>query len=174
MALPLKDARWSQLRSSYGGIGDVVSWLAEAYGEKGLPEGRLGDIINEVQHQGGTSTAMYAVATHFIELAGAATPKDALTLLTHAGLIYSSSAGAGAVQCPEFLREEFVASAPLGAKMLAPLLPLATDFDSYKYAVAGLAGFIGLHRFADFLDGLDYYEGEFYHLWIDGVFPARE
>lgn len=151
-----------------------MSWLTEAYGEKGLSEERLGDLINEVQHQGGTSTAMYAVATHLIDLASVATPLDALGLLTQAGLIHASAARPSAVQCPEFLRQEFVAAAPLGAKMLAPLLPLATDFDSYKWAVAGLAGFIGQHRFAEFLDGLDYYEGKFHHLWIDGAFPSEE
>ncbi|HZR35318.1 MAG TPA: hypothetical protein VFA75_08065 [Nevskia sp.] len=58
--------------------------------------------------------------------------------------------------------------------MLAPLLPQAADFDAYKYAVAGLAGFMGLHRFARFLDGLDDYEGEFHHVWIDGALPSPE
>src|SRR5687767_15214485 len=97
---------------------------------------------------GDTSTAMYAVATHLIELARCALPEDALILLTHAGVIYANSDGPGAVPCPAFLRDDFVASASEGAKMLSPLLPLATDFDAYKWAVAGLAGFIGHHRFA--------------------------
>lgn len=76
--------------------------------------------------------------------------------------------------CPPFLRENFVASASEGAKLLSPLLPLATDFDAYKWAVAGLAGFIGHHSFARFLDGLDLYEGQFHHLLLDEPFPKEE
>ena len=173
MALPLTDPRWSELRSSYDGTEDVVTWLTEAYEQGGLSSEQLGDLINEVQHQGDTSTAMYAVATHLIELARRASPEDALTLLTHAGVIYANSDSPGAVPCPAFLREDFIASASDGAKMLSPLLPLATDFDAYKWAVAGLAGFIGHRSFARFLDGLDYYEGKFYHQLIDGPFPSE-
>ncbi len=174
MPLPLTDPRWSELRSSYGGTEDVIAWLTEAYDEGGLSGERLGDLMNEVQHQGGTSTAMYAVATHLIELARSASPEDALTLLTHAGVIHANSRGPGAVPCPAFLRDEFTAAASQGAKLLAPLLPLATEFDAYKWAVAGLAGFIGQHNFARFLDGLDYYEGKFHHIWIGGPFPSQE
>ncbi|HTE91647.1 MAG TPA: hypothetical protein VK639_22045 [Terriglobales bacterium] len=150
-----------------------ASWLIEAYAQGGLSSDRVGDLINEVQHQGDTSTAMYAVATHLIELARRASPKDALTLLTHAGVIYANSEGPRAVPCPAFLREDFIASTSDGAKMLSPLLPLATDFDSYKWAVAGLAGFIGHRSFARFLDGLEFYEGKFYHQLIDGPFPSE-
>ncbi len=46
--------------------------------------------------------------------------------------------------------------------MLAPLIPLARDFDTFKWAVAGLAGFMGHRSFARFLDGLDLYEGQFH------------
>src|SRR5438094_5822288 len=158
MPLSLTDPRWSELRSSYDGTEDVVNWLTEAYDEGGLSSERLGDLINEVQHQGGTSTAMYAVATHLIELARRVSPADALTLLTHAGIIYANSYRPGAVLCPPFLREEFATAASEGAEMLSPLLSLAADFDAYKWAVAGLAGFIRQHGFARFLDGLDYYE----------------
>jgi hypothetical protein len=173
MPLALTDPRWSELRSSYDGTEDVVAWLTEAY-ERGLCSERLGDLINEVQHQGGTSTAMYAVAAHLLALARRASPDQALTLLTHAGIIYADSDTPGAVPCPEFLREEFIASASEGAKMLSPLLPLATDFDAYKWAVAGLAGFIGHHGFARFLDGLDLYDGKFYHMLIGGPFPLDD
>jgi hypothetical protein len=58
--------------------------------------------------------------------------------------------------------------------MLASLLPIATDFDGYKWAVAGLAGFMGHHSFARFLDGLDHYEGRFYHALLDGPFPSDD
>lgn len=173
MPLSLTDPRWSELRSAYGSTEDVVALLTEAEQEGGLSSERLGDLINEVQHQGDTSTAMYAVATHLIALARRATPEEALALLTHAGVIYANSARPGAVPCPAFLREEFGASASEGAKQLAPLLPLATNFDAYKWAVAGLAGFLGQHEFAHFLDGLDFYEGRFHHMLLGGPFPAE-
>ena len=174
MPLPLTDPRWSELRSSYDGTEDVITWLTEAYEQGGLSRERLSDIINEVRHQGDTSTAMYAVATHLIDLARRASPGDALTLLTHAGVIYANSESPGAVSCPAFLREDFTASAPEGAKMLSPLLPLATDFAAYKWAVAGLAGLIGHRSFARFLDGLDLYEGQFHHALLDKPFPKEE
>jgi len=174
MPLPLTDPRWSELRSSYDGTEDVVAWLTEAYEEGGLSSERLGDLINEVQHQGGTSTAMYALATHLIELARRASPEEALMLLSHAGVIYADSGRSDAVACPGFLREEFIAAAAEGAKLLAPLLPVATELDAYKWAVTGLAGFMGHDQFARFLDGLDYYEGRFHHLWIGGPFPSQD
>ncbi len=174
MPLPLTDPRWSDVHGSYNGSGNVVAWLKDAYEQGGLSEERLGDLLNEVQHQGGTSTAMYAVATHLIALAHRASPADALALLTHAGLIYASSTGPGAVPCPTFLREDLAALATAGAKMLAPLLPQAADFDAYKWAVAGLAGFLGHHRFARFLDGLDDYDGQFHHDLLDEPFPSEE
>lgn len=173
MPLSLTDPRWSELRSSYGDTKDVVAWLTEAQQNGGLSSGRLGDLINEVQHQGDTCTAMYAVAVHLIDLARRATPEEALTLLTHAGVIYADSDKPGAVSCPAFLQEEFTASASDGGKLLAPLLLLATDFDTYKWAVAGLAGFIGQHSFARFLDGLDLYEGRFHHVFLDEPFPPQ-
>src|SRR5215468_10633106 len=122
MPLPLTDPRWSELRSSYDGIEDVVAWLTEAYQQGGFSDGRLGDLINEVQHQGGTSTAMYAVAPHLIALARRAKPEEALPLLIHAGIIYANSEGSCIVPCPEFLFHEFVAAAQSGAELLAPLI----------------------------------------------------
>jgi hypothetical protein len=116
---------------------------------------------------------MYAVATHLIELARRASPTEGLALLTHAGIIYANSEAPGAVPCPAFLHEDFIASAIEGAKMLSSLLPLATKFDAYKSAVAGLAGFVGHRSFARFLDGLDFHEGQFYHQLIEGPFPPE-
>jgi len=173
MPLALNDPRWGELQSSYGGTSDVVAWLAEAYQSGGLSSDRLGDLVNEVQHQGDTSTAMYAVATHLIELASHALAEDALDLLTHAGVIYANSDRPGAVLCPAFLRDEFTASAPAAAELLAKLLPSATDFDSFKWAVAGLAGFMGHHSFGRFLDGLDLYEGKFHHVMLPEPFPPE-
>jgi len=173
MPLPLTDPRWSELHSSYNGTEDVVAWLTEAYEQGGISHERLGDLINEVQHQGGTSSAMYAVAIHLVELARRASPQHALTLLTHAGIIHACSDGPCSTPCPAFLREDFVSSASDGAKMLSPLLPLAIDFDAYKWAVAGLAGFLGHRSFARFLDGLDFFEGKFHHQLIGGPFPSE-
>ena len=174
MPLALIDPRWNELQGSYGDTTDVVAWLAEAQQEAGLSDKRLGDLINEVQHQGGTSTAMYAVAPHLIHFARRATPNAALTLLTHAGLIYADSDRPGAIACPPFLQEEFTALAHEGAVMLANLLPRAADFDTFKWAVAGLAGFMGHRSFGRFLDGLDYYEGQFHHVLIGGPFPPED
>lgn len=173
MPLSLTDPRWSELRSSYGDTENIVAWLTEAQQAGGLSGARLGDLINEVQHQGDTSTAMYAVAVHLIELARQSSPEDALTLLTQAGVMYANAYRPGAVSCPAFLQGEFTASAANGAQLLAPLLPLATDFAAYKWAVAGLAGFIGQHRFARFLDGLDFFEGRFCHTGLPEPFPPE-
>jgi hypothetical protein len=172
MPLALTDPRWSELQSSYGDTADVVVWLTEAQ-DHGLSDERLGDLINEVRHQGDTSTAMYAVVPHLIALARRSAPAAALALLTHAGLMHADADRPDAVPCPAFLQGEFTGSAPEAAKMLAALLPLAKDFDAYKWAVAGLAGFMGHHNFARFLDGLDFYEGQFYHAWLDGAFPKE-
>src|SRR5262245_32163094 len=110
MPLALTDPRWIDLHTSYGEASDVVAWLSEAQHE-GLPKDRLGDLINEVTHQGGTSTAMYAVAPHLVALARRAKPEDALPILTHAGIIYANAEGSCVVPCPEFLFHEFVATA---------------------------------------------------------------
>jgi hypothetical protein len=173
MPLSLTDPRWIELQSSYGDSEDVVAWLTEAQQQGGLSSERLGDVINEVQHQGGTSTAMYAVAPHLISLAATAAPTEALTLLTHAGLVYASSDKPGAVPCPAFLKDEFETSAKIGAKKLSEVITLAQDFDSYKWAVAGLAGFMGQHSFARFLDGLNLYQGQFHHALLDEPFPPE-
>jgi hypothetical protein len=173
MPLPLNDPRWGELRSSYGDTADVVAWLAEAEQEGSLSDERLGDIINEVQHQGGTSTAMYAVAIQLISLARRAAPERALPLLIRAGMIHANSDRPGAVPCPIFLQDEFNASPPDGARMLAQLLPLAVDFETFKYAIAGLAGFMGHHSFGRFLDGLDLYQRKFYHVLLEVPFPPE-
>ena len=173
MPLPLDDPKWNELRSSYGDTTDVVAWLNEAYANGGLSSERLGDLINEVQHQGDTSTAMYAVASHLVSLAQQAPPEAALTLLTHAGLIYAASDRPGGTNCQKFLQKEFADSAVPAAQMLAELLPLAMDFEMFKWAVAGLAGFIGHRSFARFLDGLELYQGQFHHALLSAPFPPE-
>ena len=171
MPLPLDDPRWKKLKGSYGSTEDIVAWLDEAYRQGSLSDEHLGNLINEIQHQGSTSTAMYAVAPHLVALARRATPETALALLTHAGIIHAASDQRGAARCPAFLNEEFTASARDGTQMLVRLLPLAVEFATFKWAVAGLAGFMGHHSFARFLDGLDLYKGQFHHPLLDEPFP---
>jgi hypothetical protein len=57
--------------------------------------------------------------------------------------------------------------------MLAGLLPRAVDFEAFKWAVAGLAGFMGHHKFARFLDGLDLYQEQFHHTLLSAPFPPE-
>ena len=78
---------------------DVVSWLATAY-LSGMNDELLGDIINDVQHQGDTSEAMYAVAPHLLALSQKSSGKMALLMLIHAGLISASSQSQIAVVQP--------------------------------------------------------------------------
>jgi hypothetical protein len=170
MPLALSDPRWSDLRTSYGETGDIVAWLTEAQ-EQGLSEDRLGELINEVTHQGGTSTAMYAVAPHLVALARRAKPELALPILTHAGTLYAAAEGSCVVPCPEFLFHEFAATAQAGAELLAPLIAKSADFEAFKWAVAAMAGFMGHSKFARFLEGLDLYQGDFHHVLLDEPFP---
>jgi hypothetical protein len=116
---------------------------------------------------------MYAVAIHLIALARLVSPEESLDLLTHAGMIYANSDRPGAVPCPGFVQEEFTASASDGASLLTEVLPLAAEFDAFKWAVAGLAGFMGQHAFARFLDGLDLHEGRFHHMLLEEPFPPE-
>ena len=173
MPLPLSDPRWNQLLGSYGDTEDIVSWLSDAYEQGGFADDRLGDLINEIQHQDGTSTAMYAVAPHLIVLARQAPPEEAFDLLIHAGFIYASSRFSKAVKCPEFLKAEFEGSSTDGLEMLGSLIGLARSFDSFKYAVLAMAGLLGHHEFARFIDGLEYFDGRFHHMLLDGPFPPE-
>ncbi len=141
---------------------DVVAWLKEAY-TFGITEELIGDLINEVQHQGATSSAMYPVALHLICLSQSSPPHVALSLLSHSGVIYADARDPEAVPCPEFLEDEFEIHAAIAARLLAPLLPVAEDFDGFKYGCAGLAGFSGHQEFGRFLVGLDFFDGKFFH-----------
>jgi len=67
--IPLDDARWDDLKTAYHRhCGELLEWLHVAYNGN-LTNDLLGDVINEIQHQGDTSTSMYAVAPHLLELA---------------------------------------------------------------------------------------------------------
>jgi hypothetical protein len=173
MPLALTDPRWNELDASYGGTADVVAWLTEAYGQ-GLSDARLGDLINEIQHQGDTTTAMYAVAPHLVQLANGLPAKRKLTLLIHAGMIYAESTSPRAVPCPPFLKEEFDSTAPQGVNALAPLLTQASDFDEFKWGVAALSGFLGHHNFGRLVSGIDFYKGRFHLACLDEPLPEEE
>ena len=167
MTLSLTDSRWSELPGSYGRSTDVVKWLAEAKEAGSISDERLGDLVNEVAHQGDGSLALYAVVPYFVEFAKNADTKEAVALLTHAGLLCADADRAKTRPCPEFLASEYRQAAIEGARLLAPLLPEANDFDGFKYAVAATAGFLGNWEFARFLDTLEFYENQFHHPWFE-------
>jgi hypothetical protein len=173
MPLDLDDPRWNDLEGSYGDTAKVVSWLREIYETRSPTDDLIGNLVNEVQHQGSTSTAMYAVAVHFIAMARDAPPETALDLLVHAGLVYADSGGPDAAACPSFIRSEFDLSAAEGKRMLSALLPTISDFDTFKYAVAALAGFAGYHAFGRLLVGFEFYEGRFHHDALSEPFPEE-
>lgn len=173
MPLSLEDPRWNNLNGSYGGTGDVVTWLTQAYAN-GLNEERLGDLINEVQHQGDMTTAMYALAPHLVHLAGRLSGKLKISALSHAGMIYADSGAATTVACPDFLKEDFNSHALIGANALSPLLVLTCDFDEFKWAVASLAGFMGHHSFGRLLSGLDLHKGRYYLACLDEPLPEEK
>ena len=167
MPLPLGDTRWSELQASYGGTADVVAWLRQAYETRSPSAELIGNLINEVQHQGDTSTAMYAVAVHFVALARDASPACAVHLLTSAGMTYADSSRDDAAPCPAFLEHEFRSFAVEGARLLASHVATMSDFPTFKYAVAALAGFEGHHAFGRLIANLDYFEGRFHHPSLD-------
>lgn len=170
MTLCLDDSRWSTLTTAYGGgCDELLSWLRHAYAE-GMTDERLGDIINEVQHQGDTSEAMYAVAPHLLALAAAAAPKMARELAIHAGLIHCSSQTLNAIKCPEDLRTDFDRSAEIGRQRLIAILPSAQSFD-LKYDFAALAGFMGHGRFGLVVEGIEFFEDQFYQSAFEEPIP---
>ena len=171
MTLALDNSRWSTLTTAYGGgCDELLGWLRHAYAE-GMTDERLGDIINEVQHQGDTSEAMYAVAPHLLALADSAAPKMARELAIHAGLIHCSSQTLNAVGCPEDLRAEFDQSAETGRRRLMETLPSAQCFDDMKYDFAAIAGFMGQGRFGLVIEGIEFFEDQFYQSAFEEPIP---
>ena len=167
MVLSLTDPRWNELPGSYGKSDDVVKWLAEAEKAGGLSDDRLGDLVNEVAHQGDASLALYAVVPYFVEFAKDADTKEAIAFLTHAGLLCAKARRVRSPPCPEFIASEFHWAAGEGARLLAPLLVEAQGFDDFKYAVAALAGFLGQWEFARLLETLELHENQFHHPWFE-------
>lgn len=163
MPLDLDDPRWAELNGCYGGTTDVIRWLRELYEKDSPIDDVLGDLVNEVQHQGDTSTAMYAVAVHLVAMARDAMPEKSRTLLIQAGLTFVDSGAPTAVECPSFLRSEFDAAAVEGLRLLSALTSRPSDFDTFKYTLAALAGFAGHHAMGRLLARLAFHEGRFYH-----------
>ena len=171
MTLALDDSRWSTLTTAYGGgCDELLGWLRHAYAE-GMTDEHLGDIINEVQHQGDTSDSMYAVAPHLLTLADGAEPKMARHMLIHAGLIHCSSQTLNAIECPPDLRAGFERSAAIGRQSMMEILPSAQDFDDLKYDFAALAGFMGHGRFGLVIEGIEFFEDQFYQSAFEDPIP---
>jgi hypothetical protein len=173
MPLALDDPRWNALTTPYGLTGDDVrEWLRTAYAG-GMNSELLGNIINEVQHQGDTSQAMYAVAPHLLALAATSGDCMARDMVIHAGLIHASAQSPSAVPCPPGLENEFQTSAAVGLEKAISFLPVASEFDEFKYLVAAIAGFKGHGRFGRLIEGFDLFEGQFHHSSLDAPFPEE-
>lgn len=172
MPLDLKDARWAELPGSYGHSRDVVAWISEAVEAKSLSGDRLGDVINEVCHQGDASLALYAVVPHFVGLASLVKPSEVIDLLIHAGLLCASTGQAKAPACPAFLLADYKEASDKGAELLAPHISKVEEFETFKYSVAALAGFMGYTNFGRFLEPFELYNGEFHHPWFTRPRPA--
>ena len=167
MSLPLDDNCWLKLKTAYKlPATDVVEWLGTAY-RSGMTDELLGDIINDVQHQGDTSEAMYAVLPHLLTLSQTCVGELAAQMIIHAGLICASSQSQSAIPCPPDLESDFVAAKEVGRRMALTQLAHDHKFDTFKYLLAALAGFSGHGRFGRILEGFDLYENQFHHALLD-------
>ena len=167
MVLSLTDPRWNELPGSYGRADDIVKWLSEALEARGLSDNRLGDLINEVAHQGDASLALYAVVPYLVDLASKTEGAQRFDLLTSAGHLYAAAGKAASPSCPDFLQSDYQNAASIGARLLAPLLPNAKSFDDFKYGVAAMAGLVGHLAFARQLELFDLYEGQIHHAYFE-------
>ena len=167
MPLSLNDNRWQTLTTAYKmPATDVVEWLGTAY-RTGMTDELLGDIINDVQHQGHTSEAMYPTSSHLLALAEDRDGNLALQMIIQAGLTCASSQSKTAVPCPPDLESEFANTKEIGRRMALSQLAHDHDFDNFKYLLAALAGFSGHGRFGRIIEGFDLYENQFHHALLD-------
>lgn len=127
----------------------------------------LGDIINDVQHQGDTSEAMYPTVSHLLALAQNSDNTIALQMIIQAGLTCASAQSPTSVPCPPDLESEFAITKDLGRKMALSQLACDHDFDTFKYLLAALAGFSGQGRFGRIIEGFDLYKNQFHHALLD-------
>ncbi len=163
MTLALDDPLWNELKGCYGDLSNLIQWLNQAYQPNGLSGELIGNIVNEVHHQGDSSSAMYAVAPHLIRLAEGVGSDFAYDLLTCAGAIYARAEVDGRGDCPDELEEEFMESAELAATAIVGFIPETDDYSTFVWGVSALAAFKGHGRFARLLSQLDFYENEFHH-----------
>lgn len=156
MPVALDDPRWSDLRTAYNQTcKELISWLSIAY-EENLTDELLGDIINEVQHQGDTSTAMYAVAPHLLELSKCYPAEISFELVIHAGMMYAAASDLNAIKCPSAIWDEFHQSSKYGMELSSKLLTRELDTDWFKYLLAAISGFAGQGRIGRFLLGIEF------------------
>ncbi len=171
MTIPLDDSRWDNLETAYHcPCDELLAWLSSAY-KGALTSELLGDIINEIQHQGDTSTSMYAVAPHLLQLATLTPEPLALELVTHAGLIHASASAPNAVACPATVLHDFSESTQIGLQRSAALLTCPMDSTSLKYLLAAIAGFAGHGRIGRFIEGLDFEDDGVWSSHLDEPIP---
>lgn len=171
MPISLDAPEWSELTTAYGtSCNQVIRWLRTAY-LSGMTSDLLGDIVNEIQHQGDTSPAMYAVAPHLVALASNGENPMSRDLIVQAGLIHASAQTPAAESCPPELLEQFQLSAVAGRQSALRLLSELQDFDNFKYLVAALSGFMGHGRFGLILEKFELFEGQFHHVSLDDPIP---
>lgn len=173
MPIPFDDLRWDTLTTAYDlPCDEILDWLHTAYSGD-LTSDLFGDMINEIQHQGDTSSAMYAVAPHLVALSQVYSGDRGRHLIVHAGLIHASSQSPSAIACPTELISEFQSSALLGRGIILQYLPDASEFDDFKFLIAALAGFMSYGRFGRLIEGIEFFEDQFHHDCLDGPFPDQ-
>ena len=94
--------------------------------------------------------------------------------MSSSGLLCASTGQAKAPPCPDFLFAEYREAANKGAELLAARILEVKEFESFKYSVAALAGFMGYENFGRFLEPLELYKGQFHHPWFERPMPADE
>lgn len=170
MSIALDDPVWGTLSTAYGtNCDDICDWLRTAK-NKGITHQLLNDIVNDTNHQGDTSTAMYAVAISLIELAADMPPSEERgSCLISAGMLHAASTKPGAVACPGSLAELFRESAAKGRELLLSSYIPNLGFTSHLYYLAALSAFVGFCDFGRLLEGFDVEDGGYWHMWIDGI-----
>lgn len=171
MPIPLDDQLWQSLTTAYGlSCDDVLRWLRIGYAGD-LTSDVLGELINDIQHQGDTSQAMYAVAPHLLALAPIYPGALGRDLAIHAGLIAASAQTSSAISCPPAILADFEACLAQGRDTILRHLADSTEFGDFKYLIAALAGFSSHGRFGLLLEGFDFFEGQFHHASLDDPIP---
>ena len=169
--IALNDPRWNDLETAYHQPCDeLLTWLQAAY-DGNLTSDLLGDIINDIQHQGDTSTSMYAVAPHLLQLATTYGTGMSRELVIHSGLIHASSTADDAIPCPDSISNEFTQSAQRGLEMAAALLVGDADDSWFKYLLAAIAGFAGHGRIARFLEAIEFADDGIWCPHLDDPIP---